>query len=137
MKAPFANSSVAEYITRRISVLEATKTQSKIAQESGFLNPSMLSMIKHGKERLPLRRVPALALALGVDAPELYRLAMEQYWSDKEIIAEIFSNPINEYEVEIIEIYREATANSNPPLSPEIERRLIEMFETNSEAKEA
>lgn len=62
------------------SLVEASpKTQLEIAREAGLGSPNTISMIKTGKTKLPIARIPALAKALNSDPLELFSLALETY----------------------------------------------------------
>ena len=63
---PYAASRLTSFIRKRILELRPRKNQVEIAVEAGFVNTNMLLMIKSGKTKLPLDRVPALAKALDV-----------------------------------------------------------------------
>src|SRR5690606_23967372 len=67
-------------IATAVQRLEGRKTQQQIAREAGFPRSNMLSMIKKGKTRLPLERVPALAKALEIDPAVLFRVALKELW---------------------------------------------------------
>lgn len=68
---------VAEYIWGQIDL--CGKSQKQIAEEVGFPRANILTMIKHGTTRVPIRRVPALAKALGVDPAKLMKMVLEEY----------------------------------------------------------
>ena len=67
MTNPFFNAPAALFIAHRVRDLKHRKTQKEIAQDAGFVNANMLSLLKSGANKVPLDRVPALAQALEVD----------------------------------------------------------------------
>jgi len=68
----------------------------------------MLSMIKKGKTRLPLERVPALAKALEIDPAVLFRVALKELWPGyHKVVASIFRDVLSEEEWRIIELIRD------------------------------
>lgn len=75
-KNPSQHSRIATFIRQRILALAPRKSQQDIAYQAGFRNANVLSMIKSGKTKVPLERVPALAKALEVDPADLFRLAL-------------------------------------------------------------
>ncbi len=75
-KEPHANTPLADFIEKRVLELRP-KHQNEIAEEAGFKNVNMLSMIKSGTSKLPLGRVVALALALDCDPKLFFRPAFE------------------------------------------------------------
>ena len=68
---------LANYIASRIDA--SAKTQTEISKEAGFPHPNFLSMIRTGKAKVPIARVPALADALEVPHQELLQRCMEAY----------------------------------------------------------
>ena len=75
---PYSGSRAARFIAHRLLELRPKKRQQDIATEAGFVNPNMLSMVKSGKTKLPLDRVPSLAKAMDCDPRLLFRYALEQ-----------------------------------------------------------
>ncbi len=73
---------VSDRIERAITSYKGCKSQAEIARAVGFASPNMLSMIKSGKARLPLKRVPALCAELGIPFEEHFVLVLEQDFSD-------------------------------------------------------
>lgn len=69
--------SVAEYLA--VQIEQSPKSQLEIAQEAGFENPNIITMLKQGKTKLPLSRVGALAAALDISARHLLRKVLEEY----------------------------------------------------------
>jgi transcriptional regulator with XRE-family HTH domain len=61
-----------------LNVYTGTKTQTEIAKAVGFNSPNMLSMIKTGKTKLPLKRVAALSRELSIPIEELFLLVLDQ-----------------------------------------------------------
>src|SRR5690606_16925839 len=55
------------------------KTQADIAHEAGFDRPNTLSMMKTGKIKVPIARIPALAIATGVCPQAFLRTALKEY----------------------------------------------------------
>ena len=66
-KKPYQDTALAKFVDIRLLELKHKKTQAEIAEEAGFVNPNMVTMIKQGATKLPIDRVPALAKALEVD----------------------------------------------------------------------
>lgn len=63
----------------------------------------MHSMIKHGKSRLPLERVPALAEALEIDPALLFRSALSENGPGYErVVVRIFGDVLTMEEREMI-----------------------------------
>lgn len=73
-------SAVAEFLTEQIK--QSPKLQSEISREAGFQSPNVITMIKQGKTKLPLARIPPLATALGINPGDLLALSMKEYMPD-------------------------------------------------------
>lgn len=103
----------------RILELRPRKTQLAIASEAGFINPSMLAMIKSGASKLPLDRVSSLAKALECDPVLLFILAVEQLDRNttEQAIRQIFGVLVTENEVAWLEEIRRASDDGNPALT--------------------
>lgn len=127
---PFADSRLAAYLEKRILELRPTKTQGRIAAEAGFVNPNMLTMLKTGSNRLPLDRVTALAAALEADPAHLMQLALAQSVGDTDAAAlmAVFGTPVTSNEESWLAAIREASGNSNPPLSKRARAALFAIF---------
>lgn len=90
------------------------KTQDEIAREAGFQSSNTISMIKSGKTKLPIARIPALARALNADPRKLFALALQHYHPD---IFSIYSKLapemlISDKEFELVKSIRKATGMS-------------------------
>jgi hypothetical protein len=118
-RKPYANTQLTSYIERRILELSPRKTQAEIAVEAGVVNPNMLSMVKTGASRLPLDRVPALAVALGVDPARLCLLAIDQWAGSAAARAfeAIFRTVVTDNEIQWIREIREASSNTDPAMT--------------------
>ena len=121
---------VAEYISLQIEL--CGKKQLEIAEEAGFDKPNMITMIKQGKTKLPIDKVPGMAKALGVDPLFLLRVVMTEYapanWA---VMESIMKQPaLTENELEIIQVIRKAKV-SNPRIRNDSERaRLLSVVNT-------
>lgn len=68
---------VATYFSALVNA--SPKTQEEIAKEAGFDSTNTISMIKTGRTKLPLARIPALSKALGSDPKEMLAICLEAY----------------------------------------------------------
>ncbi|MCE8526988.1 helix-turn-helix transcriptional regulator [Ruegeria pomeroyi] len=55
------------------------KTQREIANEAGYSNSNIISMMKNGITKIPVEKIPALAAATGVEPAPFIRLALQEY----------------------------------------------------------
>lgn len=119
MKKPYEGSELAAFVTRRVLELRARKTQAEIAAQAGYVNQNMLSMIKAGRSKVALDRIPALARALDCDPAYLMRLGLEQSIgrTAAEAVIETFGEPVSENELGWIRAIREASNNSDPRMT--------------------
>jgi hypothetical protein len=116
---PFAGTKLTTFLTSRVLELRPKKSQAEIATEAGFGNANMMSMLKAGRVRLPLDRVPALALALETDPVHLFLLALDQMAGDTTAKAfeYIFGTVVTENELDWVLAVREASDGANPSLT--------------------
>ena len=115
---------VAEYISWQIQL--CGKSQTEIAQQTGFDKPNVITMIKQGKTKVPLNKIGSLAKALEIDPVHFFKLVMSEYQPDLlDIITAITSQPlITKNELDFIEVIRSAKvlnprlrSRSCPPMS--------------------
>ena len=118
-KKPYQDTRLAKFLETRILELKFKKSQADIAEEAGFVNPNMVTMIKQGATKLPLDRVPALAKALECDPSLLLRLALEQSEGSTAAAAiyEIIGQPISKNEMAWITEIRAASGDTDPRLT--------------------
>ncbi|OOY31275.1 transcriptional regulator [Thioclava sp. F36-6] len=130
MKYPFQNSEAAKFMRDRILALGHRKTQAEIAIEAGFVNANMMSLLKAGKTKIPLDRIPSLARALECDPAFLMRLSLEQAVGKTAALAidEIFGTAVTENERGWLNELREASENSDPRLTAKSRHALRAIF---------
>lgn len=68
---------VANYLAHCID--SSGRAQIEIAEQAGFPAPNALSMMRTGRMKIPLHRIPALAKAMGTDPRELLSHCLEAY----------------------------------------------------------
>ena len=119
MTNPHAKTAAATFLIDRMRDLKHRKSQKEIAQEAGFLNANMLSLLKSGTNKIPLDRVPALAKALEADPAYLMRLSLEQSVgvTASNAICDCFGTPITTHERGWLDEIRAASDNSDPCLT--------------------
>ena len=118
-KKPYQDSRLAKFVETRVLELKFKKSQAEIAEEAGFVNPNMITMIKSGASKLPIDRVPALAKALESDPAWLLRLALEQSHGGTAATAiyEILNQPITKNEMAWIAEIRDSSGDTDPRLT--------------------
>lgn len=126
---PHKDTALAKFVEKRILELKP-KTQGEIADEAGFINPNVLSMIRSGTNKLPLDRVPALAKALDGAPALLMRLALDQAVGSTAASAliEILGTPVSENERGWIDEIRDASDDSDPRLTSRSRSALRAIF---------
>lgn len=118
-KKPYENTRLANYVQRRVLELKAKKNQARIAAEAGYKNQNMITMIKQGRTKVALDRIPALARALEADPAFVMQLALEQAIgrTAAEAVREVFGEPITKNEHGWLKEIRRASDNSDPRLT--------------------
>ncbi len=129
-KKPYQDTPLAKFLETRLLELKHKKTQGEIAEEAGFVNPNMVTMIKKGSTKLPIDRVPALAAALECDLALLVRLALEQSEGSTAATAiyEIIGQPITKNEMMWITEIREASGDTDPRLTSQAGAAIRRLF---------
>mgnify|MGYP001145940837 CR=1 FL=1 len=118
-KKPHEDTRLAKYIERRVLELKPKKSQLQIANEAGFPNQNMVTMIKNGTTKLAMDRVPSMARALECDSAYLLRLTLEQQEGNTaaQAIVEIFGTPVTAHELGWLQEIREASDHSDPRMT--------------------
>ncbi len=118
-KKPHEDTKLAKYVERRVLELKSRKSQLQIANEAGFPNPNMITMIKNGTSKLALDRVPSMARAVECDPSYLMRLALDQAVGDTsaQAIVEIFGTPVTANELAWLQELRDASGDINPRMT--------------------
>ena len=116
---PYADTPLVYFLDEQIQKLRPRKTQSQIATEAGFSRSNMLSMIKAGSSKLPLKRVRGLAKALECDSRFLFFAAVQQSGDLTLIplIQEVFGDIPTDYELTWLEAIRVASGYTDPELT--------------------
>lgn len=70
-------SPTAEYLEEAIE--NSGRTQREIAEFAGFRSANIISMMKQGRTRVPIERIPALARACRTDPRVFIEIAMREY----------------------------------------------------------
>lgn len=68
---------VAQFLEAQINACD--RSQGEIAELVGFAKPTMVSMVKLGKAKVPLDKARALAKAIGVDDRDFFLRCLEEY----------------------------------------------------------
>lgn len=109
---------VVEYINQHIDKKKITNAE--IGRLCKFPNPNTVSMIRHGRAKLPIGRLELFAKAIGCNASELCRLAMNEYQPETlAVIEKLLLDPGRE------------VAPNNSEISPE-EKELLGVLKEHS-----
>lgn len=96
----------ARFITRLCNNSE--KSQIEIADEVGFDKPNIITMIKQGRIKIPVPRIPALAKALDTDPGALLDMVLEENHPElRDVLLQIQGVAIDSGEKRIISLFRE------------------------------
>ena len=129
-KKPHVETRLARYVERRVLELKPTKSQAEISAQAGYVNQNMITMIKQGRSKVALDRVPALARALESDAAFVMQLALEQAIgrTAAEAVVEVFGELVSANELRWLQTIREASNNTNPRLTSRSRTALKAIF---------
>jgi hypothetical protein len=111
---------VAEFLKERLANKEVA------AGEGGFLESRLFGMVLAGEAKLPLDKVEEVAAALDCDAPELFRLAMHQFYDEEAVrlLDRMFAVPLTT--AEQMWLHEIRSAAGGPVVEPSaIARRLV------------
>jgi transcriptional regulator with XRE-family HTH domain len=126
-------SEMARLLTTRLEDLSYRKNQKDVADEVGFTNRNMLSLIKSGQTKLSLDRVPAMAKALELELKSVMLPALRQYYTEDVIgaLRETFGSTETATEHEILVIARK-NMDTTQSLSYETRAALRDAFAHNN-----
>lgn len=100
----------------------------EIAQRVGLNNANYVSMIRHGKARLPIVHIKKFAEAVGVDPAHLFRQALAEY--NPELLAlvdDITKNSVlSKGELEVLDAIRSAVGDKDVSVRTSKQRKQIE-----------
>jgi transcriptional regulator with XRE-family HTH domain len=101
----------------------------EIARLAG-MSPTMLSMVRYGRNKLPVEYVPKLAKALEIDPRRLLLPVMEEGMRPeaRQVLTSLLGRLVTDNEMAIIEVVRIASDGSDPPITRRIEDGLLELF---------
>jgi transcriptional regulator with XRE-family HTH domain len=121
---------IAAYIDNQIDWVDKTAVQ--IAEEVGFPKPNILSMIRSGKTKLPIARIPKMAKALEVDPVFLLDMAMREYdpetWT---VIKSLVGRPaVSNNQYELLEVIREARPGEDFKVTENNKEKIMEFFKS-------
>ena len=128
-------SELARLVTARLEDISFHKSQREVADDVGFANRNMLSLIKSGQTKLSLDRVPAMAKALSLDLEVVLIPALRQYFTEEVIgmFRETFGNSNTPTEYDILVIARKSM-NTKEALSYDTRQELAQVFASNKPA---
>lgn len=122
------NISVAKYLEQQIAI--RGKPQREIAQELGYTNPNIITMMKIGSTKVPINKIGPLARSLGVDPVFFFNLVMGEYYPETlEAIEKVLppERLISEDTYRLIGIVNEATDGT--PIDWTLARNVVPLRE--------
>ena len=126
---PYGESRMSKFLEKRVLELRPRKSQAQIAREAGFRTPNVLSMLKTGEAKVPLDRVPALAVALDTDPAHLFMLAVEQQDSTLTVVLrDIFRTVVSQNEAAWLEEIRDASDHGDPHMTTKAKKAIRGIF---------
>ena len=143
-KGKWAETAMARYLSGAVSAQQALgKSQRDIARELGYEKPNILSMMKNGETKVPLTRIPVFARVLNVDLMHLFRMSLEQIWSEEESLGDkteaemrgavkrAFRAVATENEMPVLELLRNHLNGKDFPLSQEVLDQISDVLRKN------
>lgn len=120
-----SNLTVAQYIDAQVAL--SNKSQVVIAKDIGYEKPNMLTMLKQGKTKLPVNKVPALARSLGIDPVYFMRLVLSEYQPELfEAIEAVYgASLLSPGELSLALQLREATKGTTITDEPEFAEKMV------------
>ena len=117
LPASKVQSEVARYLDLQLQAMASVKNASRVADEAGFPQRNLLSMIRSGQTKLPFERIDGLAKALEINKSHLFRLALKEYQPAIEaLLAETGRQVISQHEQQLLTAWRDATDDSDPSI---------------------
>lgn len=95
----------AELLAHALNV--SGKTQAEVARDVGLARPNVISMMKTGRTKIPLDRIPLLAHSLGVDERRFLRIALEEYHPELALVINgVFGELLSDAEQDLLTAFR-------------------------------
>jgi hypothetical protein len=120
-------SPTAEFLTRAIEDSGATHTE--IADRAGFGAPNVISMMRLGRMKVPLDRIPDIADACGADDRHFLRIAMAEYHPEVwNVLRASFGDVLTRSEQDLIAIFRVLNQDGDIEIDLELSDALASLF---------
>lgn len=109
MTNPSQNTTVSSIALIATRQKELHKTDEQLAHELGFENSKVITMIKQGTMKLPIKKIPLVASALSIDAAYLLRLVLSENMPDVLSVIDALSTPLvlSADEIKVIQSIRQ------------------------------
>lgn len=128
---------ISEWLARHMDRRLKT-TQTELAEKLRYRRPTMISMMKTGRARVPLEAVEILAEALDVDPSFLLILALEQYFPGREdALRRIFGRVVPESHHRLLEQLGDILLALPATLSPNQKSVIAAALQSNDYADKA
>lgn len=119
LPAALTESKVARYVDLQLQAIASLKNGSQIADEAGFPQRNLLSMIRSGQTKLPFERIPGLAKAMGVEPTHLFRIALAEYQPAIQAMLDASKvRIVTPHESQLLDAWREGSGETDPPVEP-------------------
>lgn len=102
-----------------ISAIEMSgKKQNEIAEDMGYTNANIISMLKKGNTKLAPAKIPLFAKAVGIDPVRVLDVLLSEYQPEIwDVIKNIMHEPLTENELDLLFKMRDVTKGSDPKLA--------------------
>lgn len=118
---------IADFIVRRQA--ECYVTNRELADAIGYHSPSVITMIRKGRTKLPVDKVEQFAAALSVDTVCLLRRVMHEYMPEQlEVIEQCLGALVTNSERCVLEVWRHATDGNDPEVSDDLQKGISHLL---------
>ncbi len=124
MKTPGAT---AEFLSDAIET--SALTHIEIAERAGFGASNVISMMRLGRMKVPIDRIPDLAGACGIDPRRFLRIAMAEYHPDVwEVLRGSFGDVLTRPEQDLLSVFRVLNQDGEIEIDLELTEALAGLF---------
>lgn len=122
---------VARLIDGSLNAIAPRRSVKEVARRAA-MSATMLSMVRHGRNKLPIEYVIKLAAALEIDPRRLLNLVLGEAMRPeaRDVVVSLLGRLVTDNEMAIIAIVRVASDGKDPGVTDKIENGLLHVFAT-------
>jgi transcriptional regulator with XRE-family HTH domain len=128
-KLPPLVGNVARLIDASLRDVSFRRSVKEVARLAG-ISPTMLSMLRYGRNKLPIEYVAKLAAALDIDPRRLLLLVLDEGMRPeaRNVLVSLLGRVVTDNEMAIIEVIRLVADGSDPGVTTKVEDGLLLLF---------